>query len=45
MLNFHLTKHSDVYVNYSHLYAGDFIKRTGSPRSPDYLYLQYSFRW
>ena len=43
--NFHLTRHQDIYVNYSHLYAGDFIKQTGSGRSPDYLYLQYAYRW
>lgn len=45
VLNFHLSNHQDVFVNYSHLYAGDFIKRTGNPGSPDYLYLQYNFRW
>jgi hypothetical protein len=45
VVNFHLSKHQDIFVNYSHLYAGDFIKRTGNPRSPDYLFLQYSFRW
>jgi hypothetical protein len=44
-INFHLDKHQDIYIDYSHLYAGAFIKQTGSPRSPDYVYLQYSFRW
>jgi hypothetical protein len=43
--NFHLSPHSDVLVQYSHLNAGDFIKRTGPGGSPDQLYLQYSFRW
>jgi len=43
--NFHLDMHKDVLVGYSKLYAGEFIKRTGSPRSPEYFYLQYSFRW
>jgi hypothetical protein len=43
--NVHLTTHQDLLFDYSHLYAGDFIKRTGSPRSPDYLYVQYSFKW
>jgi hypothetical protein len=43
--NFHLSMHQDILVGYSHLYAGSFIKRTGSPLSPDYFYLQYSFRW
>ncbi len=43
--NFHLSAHSDVLLQYSHLNAGDFIKRTGPGGSPDELYLQYSFRW
>ncbi len=45
VLNFHLSKHTDVYLSYSHLYAGDFLRRTGNPRSPDYFFLQYSYRW
>jgi alginate export protein len=45
LANFHLTNHQDVFVSYSHLYAGDFIKRTGSGKSPDYLYLMYTYRW
>jgi hypothetical protein len=44
-VNFHLSTHQDLYIDYSHLYAGEFIRRTGSPLSPDYLYLQYSYRW
>jgi hypothetical protein len=43
--DFHLTKHQDIYLQYSHLYVGDFIRATGSPRSPDYLFLQYNYRW
>jgi Alginate export len=45
LTNFHLSRHSDVLVQYSHLYAGEFIKHTGSPLSPDFFYLQYIFRW
>jgi hypothetical protein len=45
VVNFHLGNHSDVFVQYSHLYAGDFIQQTGPPGSPDYLYLMYTFRW
>jgi len=45
LVNFHLTNHQDLLINYSHLYAGQFIKHTGSPRSPDYCYLQYSIKW
>ncbi len=43
--NLHLTQHQDVFIGYSKLYAHDFIKRTGSPRSPEYFYVQYSFKW
>jgi hypothetical protein len=37
--------HSDILVQYSHLYSGTFIKETGSPLSPDFFYVQYTFRW
>jgi hypothetical protein len=43
--NFHLDKHQDLYLSYSHLFAGPFLRQTGNGRSPDYLYLQYSYRW
>ncbi len=45
LLNFHVSQHADIFMSYSHLYAGQFIKLTGSPRSPDYFYLQFSYRW
>jgi hypothetical protein len=45
LTNFHLTTHQDILVGYSRLSAGDFIKRTGNPGSPDLFYLQYSFKW
>jgi hypothetical protein len=34
-----------VFIQYSHLYAGDFLHRTGNGRSPDILWAMYSFRW
>ncbi|MFL5241112.1 MAG: alginate export family protein, partial [Gemmataceae bacterium] len=43
--NFHISKHSDILIQYSHVYSGDFIKRTGSPLSPDFFYMQYTYRW
>ncbi len=43
--NFHLSMHSDLLFQYSHLSAGDFIKRTGPGGSPDEFYMQYTFRW
>jgi hypothetical protein len=43
--NFTIDVHQNVFVQYSHLYAGDFIRQTGKPGSPDFLYFMYSFRW
>ena len=45
LTNFHLSKHTDFLLGYSHLFAGDFIKQTGNGRDVDYLYAQWSFRW
>lgn len=45
LVNFHLSPHQDVLLSYSTLYAGEFIRKTGSALSPDYFYLQYSFKW
>lgn len=44
-LSFHLSAHSDIMIGYSKLFAGTFIKETGNPGSPEFTYLQYSFRW
>lgn len=43
--NFHLSMHQDILVGFSQLFAGEFIRNTGSPRSPELMYVQYSFRW
>ena len=48
--NFHVSKHADILVGYSHLFAGDFIKKTApaSQRSgfdTSLFYLQASYRW
>ena len=43
--NFTIDLHSNVLVQYSHLYPGNFIRQTGSGRSADQLFLMYSFRW
>ncbi len=45
IVNFHIDNHQDVLIQYSHLYAGQFIRGTGNPRSPDYTYVQYCYRW
>jgi hypothetical protein len=44
-LNFHLDMHQDLWIGYSKLFAGDFIRRTGPGGSPELFYVQYSFRW
>jgi hypothetical protein len=48
--NFQLTRHSSILIGYSKLYSGDFIRLTGATpaarsTNPEFLYLQYSFRW
>ena len=43
--NFHLSFHQDILVGFSQLFAGEFLRKTGSPRSPEFLYVQYSFKW
>jgi hypothetical protein len=43
--NFHLSKHQDLFLQYSHLYIGNFIRQTGNGFAPDSTYLMYSFRW
>jgi hypothetical protein len=43
--NFHLTQNQDIWVGWSKLYEGSFLKKTGFGPSPELFYLQYSFRW
>jgi hypothetical protein len=45
IVNFHVSQHSDVELQYSHFDSGKFIERTGSPLSPDFFFLQYTFRY
>lgn len=48
LVNFHLSKHSDLLLGYSKLFGGSFLERTaGTTGSTDMstLYLQYSYRW
>lgn len=45
VVNFHLDRHSDILFGYSKLFSGEFIRNTGSPRSPELFYAMYSFRW
>ena len=48
VLNFHLTRYSDVLVSYAKLFGGDFLENTASPTqaaNADALYLIYQQRW
>jgi hypothetical protein len=49
VLNFHLSKHADVLVGYSHLWAGDFLKNTrpANTNTADagQFFIQTSYRW
>ncbi len=43
--NFHLGAHSDIFVGWSKLWAGDFITTTGNGRDPELFYFLYNVRW
>ncbi len=43
--NFHLTQNQDIFIGWSKLYEGSFLKKTGPGVSPELFYVQYSFRW
>jgi hypothetical protein len=44
-VNFHLTQNQDVWVGWSKLYEGSYLKKTGLGPSPELFYLQYSLRF
>jgi hypothetical protein len=48
-VQFHLDNHQIVFVGYSHLFSGPFIKKTaatpGAAKDLDALWLQYTFKW
>jgi hypothetical protein len=43
--NFHLSQHQDIFLGYSKLFSGAFIKHTGPGASPEFFYAQYCFKW
>lgn len=45
IFNFHLSTNSDLLFGYSRLFAGDFLRNTGSSDFADFVYVQYSYRW
>jgi hypothetical protein len=46
-LNFHASKHADVLVGYSHLWGGDFLRKTSPAGVTDagQFFIQTSYRW
>lgn len=48
VLNFHLNKHYDVLLGYSHLWGGDFLRNTRGPNAASdagQFFIQTSYRW
>ena len=48
VLNFHLTRYSDVLVSYNKLYGGGFLEKTAGPNkaiNAETLYLMFQQRW
>jgi hypothetical protein len=48
VINFHLTKHSDLMLGYSKLWGGGFLDATSGPnaaKDADQLFAIYSYRW
>lgn len=44
--NFHLNSHQDIFLGFSKLFAGPFIRETAGPKTgPALFYLQYSYKW
>ncbi|MDT8364407.1 MAG: alginate export family protein [Nitrosomonas sp.] len=44
-INFHLSRHHDVLLGYSKLFAGNFVKKQRPGISPELIYVQYNFRF
>jgi hypothetical protein len=40
-----LTRHANLTIGWSKLFAGEFIKNTGPDVSPELLYIQFNYRW
>jgi hypothetical protein len=48
VLNFHLSKHSDICVGYCKLFGGEFLEKTAAANraaNADLLFLMYNYRW
>jgi hypothetical protein len=48
LVNFHLSQHSDIWMGWSKLYAGAFLRSAPSGPtniSPELFWAQYSFKW
>lgn len=45
VLNFHLTRYTDILVSYSRLYGGRFLQNTPGPSDAESLYFIFQQRW
>jgi hypothetical protein len=46
VVNFHLTKRQDIFIQYSHLWEGTFLQHTGTGgKSAETFWLMYNVRW
>lgn len=48
VLNFHLSKHSDICVGYCKLFGGEFLEKTAAANravDSDLFFLMYNYRW
>ena len=45
IVNLHLSRRSDILLGYSHLWAGNFLERTGPGQDASLWYFMYNFRW
>jgi hypothetical protein len=43
LLNWQIDRHMNVYVGYSHFFAGDFIEETGPSEDIDFVYAAFTF--
>lgn len=45
ILNFHLTRRTDLMLGFSKMWAGEFLERTGSGLDPELFFAMYNVRW
>ena len=45
LLNWQIDRHLNVYVGYSHFFAGTFIQQTGAHKDIDFAYTAVTYRY